>query len=291
VSRRRLRIPAVALAGLALSVVTGVNTAGQAPQQGRLPFEPARQRGQGVTPAFEGWFKNPDGTFTLLAGYYNRNLKEILEIPVGPNNRLEPGTADQGQPTVFYRGRQWGVFGVVVPADFGSKRITWRLVANGHAAEIPLWLNPSYEVSPFADAGDGNKPPVVRFENGPTVTGPPRGFVATLQTAVARPISLTMWITDVEGSGERPGGTGPVATPVRAPISVFLARHRGPAEIMFDRERPEVAKADGKVTATARFTAPGEYILRIQVNDTSGDGGAGFQCCWTNAHVKVSVAP
>ena len=35
--------------------------------------------------------------------------------------------------------------------------------------------------------------------------------------------------------------------------------------------------------------APGEYTLRVQANDSSGDGGGGFQCCWTNAHVKVAV--
>jgi hypothetical protein len=36
---------------------------------------------------------------------------------------------------------------------------------------------------------------------------------------------------------------------------------------------------------------PGEYILRGQSNDASGDGGGGFQCCWTNVHVKVTVTP
>jgi len=41
---------------------------------------------------------------------------------------------------------------------------------------------------------------------------------------------------------------------------------------------------------TATFTAPGDYILRAQANDVSGEGGGGFQCCWTNAHVKVTVA-
>jgi hypothetical protein len=34
---------------------------------------------------------------------------------------------------------------------------------------------------------------------------------------------------------------------------------------------------------------PGEYILRAQANDATGDGGGGFQCCWTNVHVKVNV--
>ena len=47
-------------------------------------------------------------------------------------------------------------------------------------------------------------------------------------------------------------------------------------------------EADGKASTTATFTAPGEYI-RAQVNDTTGEGGRGFQCCWTNAHVKVTV--
>jgi hypothetical protein len=36
---------------------------------------------------------------------------------------------------------------------------------------------------------------------------------------------------------------------------------------------------------------PGEYILRAQANDATGDGGGGFQCCWTNVHVKVTVSP
>ena len=35
--------------------------------------------GQDVTPAFEGWFKNPDGSFALQFGYHNRNLKQELD--------------------------------------------------------------------------------------------------------------------------------------------------------------------------------------------------------------------
>ena len=46
--------------------------------------------------------------------------------------------------------------------------------------------------------------------------------------------------------------------------------------------------SEGK-TQTATFTAPGEYVIRAQVNDESGDGGGGDQCCWTTAHVRVNV--
>jgi len=27
----------------------------------------------------------------------------------------------------------------------------------------------------------------------------------------------------------------------------------------------------------------------VLANDWSGDGGRGFQCCWSNAQVKVSI--
>src|SRR5438552_14311282 len=86
------------------------------PATAQLPLEPLKDSGQGVTPAYEGWFKNPDGSFTLLLGYYNRNLKQTLDIPVGPENRIEPGGPDQGQPTHFLPRRHWGVFTVRVPA-------------------------------------------------------------------------------------------------------------------------------------------------------------------------------
>src|SRR5688500_8803346 len=84
--------------------------------QGQLPgVEPLHDAGQDVTPSFEGWFPNEDGTFSLSFGYMNRNLKEIVEIPVGPNNRIEPGGPDRGQPAHFLTRRHMGVFTVTVP--------------------------------------------------------------------------------------------------------------------------------------------------------------------------------
>jgi hypothetical protein len=59
--------------------------------------------------------------------------------------------------------------------------------------------------------------------------------------------------------------------------------------VVFDNAKPSVSAPDGKATTTAAFSAPGEYILRLQANDQSGDGGGGFQCCWTNVHVGVMV--
>src|SRR6202051_5326271 len=68
-------------------------------QSGQLPMEPLHTSGQNVTAAYEGWFKNPDGSFSMLFGYFNRNLQEELDIPVGDSNRIEPGPPDTGPPT------------------------------------------------------------------------------------------------------------------------------------------------------------------------------------------------
>ena len=82
--------------------------------QQQLPMEPPHTAGQSVTGAFEGWFSNSDGTFSILLGYFNRNTREDLDIPVGPNNHIDPGGPDQGQPTHFVPGRMWGNFVIKV---------------------------------------------------------------------------------------------------------------------------------------------------------------------------------
>src|SRR5881227_1087026 len=128
VTRRPVRHRrSIVAAGFAVVAGCAIAAGAQAPQP-NLPLQPQRDRGASVTPAFEGWYPNPDGSFSMLLGYYNRNAKEALDIAVGPNNRVEPGGPDQGQPTYFEPGRQWGVFVVKVPKDFGTKALTWTIV-------------------------------------------------------------------------------------------------------------------------------------------------------------------
>jgi hypothetical protein len=70
--------------------------------------------------------------------------------------------------------------------------------------------------------------------------------------------------------------------------------------VSFAKERPEVMTTEGKDTAapfhgkattTATFNEPGDYVLHIVANDFSGEGGGGFQCCWTTAQLRVSARP
>lgn len=249
------------------------------------------ETGQGVTGAFEGWFKNSDGTFSLLLGYYNRNTKEELEIPIGPNNSIEPGGPDQGQPTHFLAGRQWGTFTITVPADFGGKQLAWTLTANGQTNVIPLSLNSLWELSPFKEEGIGNTPPFLSFDkSGPSVQGP-KPIVTSLTATINTPLPLNVWVSDDAKVAQ--GAQAP-RTP---PVTLTWSQFRGPAKVVFENAKPGVIKDDsdpsapfsGHASTTATFSAPGDYVLHVTVNDWSGEGGRGFQCCWTNGEVKVTV--
>jgi hypothetical protein len=259
------------------------------------PLEPAHEAGNSITGAFEGWFKNPDGSYSLLLGYFNRNPSAEVDIPIGPNNQIEPGGPDRGQPTHFMPGRGWGIFVVKVPSDFGTNKIAWTLTVNGQTTTIPASLKPDWVISPFREPAVGNTPPILSFdEKGPTVQGP-LGMSIQRKVKVNEPISFTVWATDdarfTSPTGAKPKDLGP-------PVTLHWTKYRGPGVVKFSEDRPEVkpdkSKTDtfsGKATTTATFSAAGEYVLHVVANDYSGEGGLGFQCCWTTAQVKVFVRP
>jgi hypothetical protein len=266
--------------------------------QQELVMEPLKDSGLNVYPAFEGWYQNKDGSYTLLIGYYNRNKKQILDVPIGPQNRIEPGGPDQGQPTHFLVGRGWGTTAIRVPKDFGDKKLTWTLTTNGKTVSIPFGLTKGYQIEPFLDAAMGNTPPTIKVEgNTASVTGPPPALAQAFSVSgvVGTAIPLAVIVTD-DGHEETPaggaaaggGGDGGFQRPPR--LSVTMSKFRGPGDVKFDNARPSVGK-DGKATANATFSEPGEYFIRVEGNDSSGVGGGGFQCCWTTVYFKVSVKP
>jgi hypothetical protein len=73
--------------------------------------------------------------------------------------------------------------------------------------------------------------------------------------------------------------------------TVSIHKFRGPGKVTFDKARVPVLKQGAMVTVAGTFAAAGDYTLRVQANDESGEGGGGFQCCWTNTYVKVTVRP
>ena len=280
--RRPLRLVLVSALGVAALAIAGTARA-------QDPLAPIRPSGQSVTPAFEGWYRNPDGTFSISFGYLNRNGKETLDIPIGQDNNISPGNPNQGQPTHFEVRRHWGVFAVVVPADFGKKKVTWTLNDRGERYTIAGSLDPLWEIDAIqGEAGSDNTPPALKLaENGPEGRGPGGITGGPLKAKVGAPIPLQVWSRD-------DGHMAAAATNTTRDVPVTLTwfKHQGPGDVTFTPATARVPNAGGSATSSAVFSSPGDYIVRIRANDASGIVGAGHaQCCWTNAFIKVTVTP
>ena len=213
-------------------------------------------RGQSVAPSFEGWEPNGDGTFSLYFGYMNRNYEEKLDIPIGPDNVMEPGR-DRGQPTHFLTRRHRNVFSVVVPKDFGDKQIVWTLSIRGNTEKAIGSLKPIYQIDLSRDRNTGNTPPVIKV--GPDQT-----------VALPAAATLTVAATD-DGLPARRGGGGPGRVPGEPPrvrgagITIEWTKYRGPGDVTFAPVTQEVV--DGKASTRATFSAPGTYTIGATASD------------------------
>jgi hypothetical protein len=268
------------------------------------PSSPQRQFGASVTPAYEGWFDNADGTHSFLIGYFNRNTEAEVDVPIGPNNYFEPGDADMGQPTHFLPRRRFGVFVVRVPADFPrTQRIAWVLTVNGQTNRVPFHMHTDYNISPMKSSeespdGTYNVPPVLRFsETGPSFAGPALSQAAAIPmtATVGTPMPLELWADD--DAGYSSGANAPMLE-AAPPVNVTITKYRGPGTVTVGARPIFEALVGGKAlepyrgraSTTLSFSAPGDYLVHMTGNDYSGNGGGGSGCCWTNALLRVAVA-
>jgi hypothetical protein len=167
-------------------------------------------RGQSVVPIFGGWEQNPDGSFDLHFSYFNRNWVEQLDIPIGPDNNIQPAPPgpDAGQPTHFLpRNNRW-IFTVRVPADWGpQKEVVWTLTSHGQTFRAYGTLEPGYIIDDYsrqhefaADSTHGRKDPAVQVEGDKQRTA-----------KVGQPIPLVAVATDPNPPprGRRAAAPGP----------------------------------------------------------------------------------
>jgi hypothetical protein len=268
-----------------------------------MPQNPPRAFGASITPAYEGWYDNADGTHSFLIGYYSRNTEAEVDVPIGPNNHFEPGEPDRGQPTHFLPSRRYGMFVVTEPKDFGPKqKVTWTLTANGQTFSIPFSMQPDYNVSPFKSSEEGlhgyGTPPTLRFDvKGAAFFGPAANPLTALsRTAMVNtPMGLDIWADD---DAMLTGSTPPNPERPRPPVTLVISKYRGPGAITIADARPKLETLkggqpeepySGKASTTVKFEQPGDYMLHVTANDYTGNGGGGSVCCWTTAIVKVAV--
>ena len=253
--------------------------------------------GQNIVPVYDGWEQNPDGSFNLVFGYFNRNWEETLDVPVGPDNNIEPGGPDQGQPTHFLPRQSRFILRIRVPEDFGNKELVWTLTTRGkteraYATRLPDYLIDNTIIMNNNGAGGpgggigytiNNQPPVLKVKG-------ERSRVATVGQAV----TLTAFASDDGDPRPRPMppiGSG-LAVAMAAPngatglrLSWFV--YRGAGNVTF--APPQFASwvdfrpgrnspwspgwvtppipPKGKWITQVSFSEPGAYVLRCLAHD------------------------
>jgi hypothetical protein len=247
--------------------------------------------GQNIAPVYEGWDRNPDGSFNMYFGYMNRNYDERPEIPVGPNNSFSPEPADRGQPTHFYPRRQQFMFKARVPATFGKQQLVWTLTRAGKTEKAVGKLDLEWEISQVVISqnrrGLANDAATASPNNPPTISvdGP-----AKLTAVVGRPLALAVNASDdgvpappkpnpARGAGAGRGGAPqPLVTvrqsspiqqqiiqPSREGLAVTWTQWRGPGRLSFTP--PRMVVKDGKASTNVTFAEPGTYTIRAYADD------------------------
>jgi hypothetical protein len=263
-------------------------------------------KGQRVSPAYEGWWPNDDGSFTMFFGYMNSNWQEQFDIAVGPDNNIEPGGPDQGQPTHFYPRRNPFLFTIRVPKDFGTKELIWTITTHGKTERAYASLKSDYQIDKqvistevggdFGSLRDElrtNQPPELAIEG-----------AKQRAVKVGEPLALTVHAKDPDNlparRAARPpaGAAGAAAALYRPPSSVVPSSgpglrfswivYRGAAgNVRFDPEQmktwtdtrayanspwsppyliPE-PPAENRWITRATFDKPGTYVLRGVASD------------------------
>ena len=160
-----------------------------------------RPAGQPVVPLFEGWYPNDDGTHGICFGYFNLNTEEALDIPIGPNNYIEPAEYNGLQPTHFdpvpaagYR-RHFCVFSATVASDFGDGRVVWTLKMGGEDLSTPGKLIPPYVLDePHAGARDVVAPELRFSEDGEPFIGRAGTTGPRRTVKMGEPLELAVWV-------------------------------------------------------------------------------------------------
>ena len=257
--------------GLLLSTIVAPHARAQSLQSGTLKV----LRGATLQPVFEGWEENADGTYSFWFGYLNRNWEEELNIPVGPDNNIEPGGRDRGQPEIFQTGeqkrRQMFAFNVVVPADWPIDRdLVWSVTSAETTLKAYASLRPDYMVDVnviSANRGSQRDVDPVNKNAAPVISEAPKDQAV----AVGTPLMLEVSVTD-------DGNPIPVrlSQNLDRQLRVWWLQWRGPGHVKFDPEivpvtdsAGELSRVGGTASTNATFDRPGTYVLVLYAEDVS----------------------
>lgn len=297
------------VAGPLLACCAASLTAQQPPASRALTIYPPS--GLPIIPVMEGWYENDDGSVTISFGYHNKNQTGTLIVPFGENNRIEPAQYDGVQPTFFDRGRHTGVFTVTLPESARGESVWWYVKTGENVAnKVPgRATSEAYQLD-RRPRPQGSVSPLVWFTEAGARSSGPDGITVTADqpVRVGSPVALSVHAMD-------PSKRDPNDPRFKEPVAVWVnwAVHQGPAAVEFAKHestaepapapespdprvrRPgpgDVILKEGAGTASiyATFAEPGEYMLRIQVDNWAApESSEDDQCCWTNVYQRFTV--
>ena len=90
--------------------------------------------GQNVQPFFEGWQRYPGWPISMWFGYLNRNFKEQLDIPVGPNNTFDPAGTWDSRPISIPDGSSSCSRSTCRRIGTKTRKLIWTVTANGRTS-------------------------------------------------------------------------------------------------------------------------------------------------------------
>ncbi|MEX0965222.1 MAG: hypothetical protein WDZ52_14410 [Pseudohongiellaceae bacterium] len=264
--------------------------------------------GEFVAPMFNGWIMNEDRSVTMIFGFANRNRTATVDVPLGPNNKLEPAQFQGAQPTHFpvysRRGfvgiQERGAFAVTVPADMAGTEVVWTLTSGGNTWSVPgRATSAAYEMS-ANEMASGSLKPAIRFSmDGPESTDPVGIYAEPEVVKVGQPLTLSAIMQDRGVRDQYIGNDR-----MYYPLGTYWVMHQGPAKPYIETaeisggERAETDTSDPntkpwtEVSTQVTFSEPGAYIMRLRVdNFEAPDSQFDNVCCWSNAYFPVTVNP
>jgi hypothetical protein len=213
------------------------------------------QQNQPIYPAYDGFLKNPDGSYTIAFAYFSHNANEVTVAP-GANNGFAPAPADRMQPMTFKPGHWRFQCVMVVGPEFDGK-MKWTLTYGGvttGTSERMLQSNwnlvegaPALSKIDYAKVPKGvclNRPPAVRVLG---VTARPNGPPPTLTASLNEELNLF-------GSAHDEG------LPRDKRLAVEWKLLKGPGTVNFT--------IPGSARTRATFSAPGLYELELTASDS-----------------------
>ena len=222
----------------------------------------------------------------LVFGYFNRNWEETFHIPTGPNNVIEPGDPDRGQPTYFQPRRNRFLFRIRVPADFGDQEIVWSVTTHGKTERTYATLIPEYFIDKLVitansgGAGGTGGADLTLHDNEPP----------TRTVTAGQPVALAAFATDDGVPARGPTMSFPTSPLRPGPVTFVGATglrlswfvYRGPGDVVtFDPPQATTWEEtrfganspwtpgwktppppdDGRWMAQVTFAEPGTYVL------------------------------